>query len=346
MGKYDAIFTSDVVPEDDLTADEGIVAIAYLTESAFNADSTVDVPTLSNLLWQSEILGEASEEEISELLNRLDQIAQSQGTGGLFNLANDSLGDEDILDAYAIAVMMVATEDGIDEAEMEYLGELQEALEISDEESQQVIEEILKGIAELAEDEEEEGFDAEDDESLYVSPVGNFTVAIPVDPESGGRMQDEPGTVGFSDDFGKLFRIDYFQQIDPQAEDQKIAEFGAETYLKSLLDSYVSQAILEPLSGSSILSESYLEDLQDGAYFMVVDMPKGATISVSKNGAPSERLDAYRGIIVFIQNGFSYVISCQRVIMEDEAPNGIEEEAADLQEQLENFIDTMEFMEV
>jgi hypothetical protein len=75
---------------------------------------------------------------------------------------------------------------------------------VEDEEAAEIIEEVIAAYSEV------EGEESEVDGELYVSPEGNFSVPIPVDEQRGGRIDEEEGSVAFSDDFGVLLKIDYF----------------------------------------------------------------------------------------------------------------------------------------
>lgn len=246
MGKYDNIFNSQKKSEQVLTPEEAVAAIAVVTAAADSSLEDVDAEDIAMILWEFEVFEEYSEEEISEVVDRLIGIAEDEGIGTLFNTASDSLSDELILDAFAAGVLMVIDEEEliIPQAKTPLLKRLQQALDLEEEEAQEIIQEVIAAYEEA----ENEEYSDEDETVLdsnleaYESPLGNFIVPIPVEAQRGGRVQSQEGVVGFSDDYGTLFRIDYYA-LTPE-EEEEIESMGLEKYLQSvLIDKYVPQAI-------------------------------------------------------------------------------------------------------
>ena len=62
-----------------------------------------------------------------------------------------------------------------------------------------------------------------------------------------------------------------------------------------------------------------------------------------ENNGTASRLDAYRGLICFINAEFLYIVSSQRSFFKDEIPGSIEEEAEEIKERILEFVDTIEF---
>lgn len=356
MGKFDRIFDADDTTEDSLSPEEGVAAIAIL--SALANYSKVDSATLEEMLWESEIFTDYTEEDMSSLVEKCTTIANTDGLGALFNAAYESLSDDLVLDAFAVAVMMLLEDGKVPHQQAQFLMELQAALGLEEDEAEEIVDEV---ISEFADEDEFSGDESEEDEEYgqaetmipgssedsespyYESPIGNFGVSVPVDLNKGGRIDEGEATVGFSDDFGALLRIDY-TPFPPEAEEE-IQSIGQEEFLKSFLNSYVSQAIFPHIPGSEVLYEEYLEDVAEGAYFILVDMPQGSTISVHKNLGPGTRLDAYRGLISFVAEGFLYTVASQRTFWESEKPGPLEAEVEGLQSQIFSFIETIEFFE-
>jgi hypothetical protein len=142
---------------------------------------------------------------------------------------------------------------------------------------------------------------------------------------------------------GALLRIDYYSLTNQADED--IESLGEATYLQAFLDNYVAGAIVANLPGSEVLYQEYLEDLMNGAYFVVVDMPKGSTISKQTSNGPVTRLNAYRGLVSFLTRDFLYTISCQRHFWEEEIPDSLDAEIEGILPKIEGFIETIEFTE-
>ncbi len=176
----------------------------------------MDAEALATVLWDFEVFEEYSEEEITDIVQRLLEIAQEDGLGALFNTASAALSDDIVLDAFAAgAIVLIDEELVIPQQQQSYLKDLQQALDLEDEEAEEIIQEVIAAFeeaenAEFADDEVEITFVEDYGGQVYESPLGNFTVPIPVNSEQGGRIQSQEGAVGFSDDFGTLLRIDYY----------------------------------------------------------------------------------------------------------------------------------------
>ncbi|MGI8502371.1 MAG: hypothetical protein ACR2LR_14725 [Hassallia sp.] len=347
MGKYDNIFNSQKKSEQALTPEEAVAAIAVVTAAADSSLEHVDAEDIAMILWEFEVFEEYSEEEISGIVDRLMGIAEEEGLGTLFNTASDSLSDELILDAFAAGVLMVIDEEEliIPQAKTPLLKKLQQALDLEEEEAQEIIQEVIAAYEE-AENEEYEDEDetviVDPSLQVYESPLGNFSVSIPVDSQQGGRVQSQEGVVGFSDDYGTLLRIDYYT-LTPE-EEEEIESMGLEKYLQSvLIDKYVPQAISASLPDAKVEHNEYLEDTMDGAYFVLVNMPKGSTISKQENNGTATRMDTYRGLLSFFNGDFLYIVSSQRGILSDETRHSLEEETYEIKQNILGFVDTIEF---
>jgi len=349
MTKHDKIFNSPKTSEESLSPEEAVAAIAAVTAIADSSIEDVDAESLAVILWEFEVFEEYSEDEITEIVDRLIGIAEQEGIGPLFNAAKVSLSDELVLDGFAAGVIVLLDDElAIPKQKQAYLKKLQTALELEDEEAEEIIKEV---IAAFKEAEEEEEYEDDEDETVviedytqqtYQSPLGNFTVTIPVDPQQGGRIQSQEGVVGFSDDIGTLLRIDYYPFPPEQLEE--LESVGQEEYLQTILvDKYISQAIFANVPDASVEYAEYLEDTLAGAYYVLVDMPKGSTISKQENNGTAMRLDAYRGLLTFINGEFLYIVSSQHSFLNGETPDSVEEEAEDIKDNILEFVETIEF---
>ncbi|MBW4614796.1 MAG: tellurite resistance TerB family protein [Desmonostoc vinosum HA7617-LM4] len=350
MSKYDKVFNSPKTTEESLSPEEAVAAIAVVSAIADSSIEDVDIEGLAGILWEFEVFEEYSEDEIAEIVDRLLGIAEDEGIGPLFNGAKNALSDDLVLDGFAAGVIVLldnVEELAIPEQKQPYLKKLQQALEVEDEEAEEIVKEVIAAFQE-AEDEEF----ADDDEitvslddygqQVYESPLGNFAVPIPVDPQQGGRVQSQEGVVGFSDDFGVLLRIDYYPFPEEQMEE--LESVGQENYFQSILvEKYVPQAIFANVPNAVVKHTEYLTDTLDGAYYVLVDMPKGSTISKQENNGTATRLDAYRGLLTFINSDFLYIVSSQRSFLNGETPGTVEEEAEYIKENVLGFVDTIEF---
>ncbi|MGM3308765.1 hypothetical protein ACSQ6I_22775 [Anabaena sp. WFMT] len=349
MTKYDKIFDSQDTSEESLSPEEAVAAIAVITAIVDSSIEDLDTESLIDILWEFEVFDEYSEEEMTEIVDRLVAIAQDEGLGSLFNTAYASLSDEIVLDGFAAGVIMLLDDEDltIPTQKQPYIKQLQQALELEDEEAEEIIKEVIAAIEEAEDDE----YAAEESEAvifndlgqqIYNSPLDNFTVPIPVNPEQGGRIQSQEGIVGFSDDVGTLLRIDYYPLPPEYLEEMEFQ--GQEKYFHSIIiEKYVPQAIFANVQGAEIKYAEYLEDILNGYYYVLVDMPKGSTISKQENNGSAIRLDAYRGLLAFINGEFLYIVSSQRSFFEGNTPSSVKKEAEEIKQHILEFVETMEF---
>jgi hypothetical protein len=350
MTRYDRIFNSKEISEESLSPEEAVAAIAVITAIVDTSIEDLDTESLADILWEFQVFDEFSTEEMLETVNRIAAIAQYEGLGALFNSANASLVDERVLDAFAAGVVMLLDDKTltIPTQKHPYIKQLQQALELEDIEAEEIIKEVIAAIEESEQPEEyveeyEEIILDEFGQQIYQSPLGNFIVPIPVTTEQGGKVHSQEGIVGFSDDVGTLLRIDYYPL--PTEYSEEIKSKGQETYLHTILiEKYLPQAIFAYVEGVEIKYTEYLQDtLLKGYYYVLVDMPKGSTISKQENNGNPIRLDAYRGVLAFINGDFLYIVSSQRTFFDGDIPGPILDEAEDIKQNILEFIETMEF---
>jgi len=344
MGKYDQIFQSNNLSTQKLTPEESVAAIALVTAAADTSLDTVDLEFLTDTIWGFEVFDEYSDSDLLSMLEKLLAIANSEGLGALFNAAYESLADELILDGFAAGVSALIDDSTSDihvpKEKMPLLKNLQLALELDHDEAEEVIENVILDFEEA----EEEDIDDEDITNLefYESPLGNFTVIVPVDLQEGARVNSQEGLVSFSDDSGTLLRIDYYPFPPEQAA--TIQNTGKEAYFRSiLLEKYVPQAITANLATAKVNYTEYLADIMEGALLAVVDMPGGSTISKTNNNGAATRLNAYRGLLAFNYNDFLYILTSQHTFFASETPGDIEEEAEEMKEDILDFLDSIDF---
>jgi hypothetical protein len=193
----------------------------------------------------------------------------------------------------------------------------------------------------------------------YFSPNENFSCAIPPLAEPGAIIEDSSdttedgyvGTVKFEDDYGKLFRVDWYEvSPDIKAHEQKLGKFlyGA-TMLEGLLTLQM-QNFHHVFPQATVEAKETIGDVTNLMLFADVRIPKGATLM--QNG---QRLDCSRGLFIFSRNNWAYVISIQDVCDDSTALVSIdsdsfhsskptmEERKADLKPRLEKFLEGFEF---
>lgn len=348
MGKYDNLFNSQNISKESITPEEAVAAVAVVIAAADSSLEDVDAETVALILWEFEVFEEYSEDEISEIVDRLMGIAEGEGLGTLFYTAKESLSDELVLDAFAAGVLMVIDEDEliIPQNKTSLLKKLQQALDLEEEEAQEIIQEVIAAYEEADNEDyledEDETVVVDPNLEVYESPSGNFNVSIPVDAKQGGRVQSQEGVVGFTDDYGTLLRIDYYPLTSE--EEEEIDSMGQEKYLGLILtERYVPQAISANVPDAKVEAHEYLEDIINGAYFVIVDLPKGSTISKQENNGNATRMDAYRGLLSFLNGEYLYIVSSQRSFFEDESRGSLKEETEKIKQKILAFVERIEF---
>lgn len=115
------------------------MAIAVVTTLCDSSIPNVDIYPLVNRLWKTELFDDYSGDELLTMVERFLDIAEEKGLRVLFNAACDSLSYDLVPDAFAIGVMMLMDDSGvIPTQKMGFLRELQQALELGDEQAQQI----------------------------------------------------------------------------------------------------------------------------------------------------------------------------------------------------------------
>ena len=230
---------------------------------------------------------------------------------------------------------------------MPLLKSLQHGLELENEEAEEIIEDVISAfeeaeLEELLQDEDETIVDIAFSIDEYDSPLGNFTVPIPVDPHQGGKVQSQEGVVSFSDDEGTFLRIDYY--VLPSKQIEEIEAIGQEEYLKStLVNKYIPSEIVANLPEAQVEYNEYMPKTLEGSYFVLLYMPEGSRIYKTGNNGTATKLDAYRGLIAFINGDFLYIVSSQRIFLDGKTSNFMKEEAVALKQMILDFVDSIEF---
>ncbi|MFO5473177.1 MAG: hypothetical protein ACLBM2_04555, partial [Dolichospermum sp.] len=292
-----------------------------------------------------------SEEEMLETVDRLIEIAGEAGLGSLFNAASAGISDEAVLDGFAAGVIMLLDAENliIPANKKVFLKQLQIALELENEEAEEIIEEVIAAVQEGDDGEYlDEEFESiifnESGEQFYQSPLGNFTVPIPLDSEQGGKIQTDEGMVSFSDDMGTLLRIDYYPLS--LEEIKEIKTQGYEAYLHEvIINEYVPQTIISNVPNAEVRHREYWQEPLKRYYYVVLNIP-GATISQQETNGHGIKLDAYRGLLSFVNSECLYIVSSQRSLLNGETLGSVKEEAEKMKQTILNFVKTIEFVEI
>ena len=144
----------------------------------------------------------------------------------------------------------------------------------------------------------------------YISPTGQFRVLIPVLPELGGDISDTPNVVTFQDDFNVHVSIAAFPQDATQRWEYSTR--GAKDYLVYFFSNFVLADFKQSFERVQMESAKFLPGMQDGALLTYILIPGGTMFGdrvpvIANDVVPV----AKRGNLLFVKNGFVFVISTE-----------------------------------
>ena len=145
---------------------------------------------------------------------------------------------------------------------------------------------------------------------VYTSPTGAFSIEVPVLSSLGGAVSDTPKVVIFQDNFGLQVSIGAFVQDATQK--WELSTRGTKDYLIYFLSTYVLSDFRRYCPKTSVESAVFSPELMEGTVFAYLLMPGGSMFEVQdvfgNRGAPPV---AKRGNMIFVKNGFTFVISTE-----------------------------------
>jgi hypothetical protein len=150
------------------------------------------------------------------------------------------------------------------------------------------------------------------DGDTYVSPTGEFKIAVPVLSELGGSVSDTENVVTFNDSFNTHISIACF----PLDASQKweLDTRGLRDYLLYFFTNIVLVDFQGRFPGSSVESARFLPELMGGTMITYALLPGGSFFE-SKNrvldAPPENPVTAKRGTLLFIRNRHIFVISTE-----------------------------------
>lgn len=148
--------------------------------------------------------------------------------------------------------------------------------------------------------------------NTYISPTGAFRVTIPVLPELGGDITDTPQVVTFQDDFNVYVSIGAFAHDATQR--WEFSTRGAKDYLIYFFRDVVLPDFRQSFEGVRMEDSSkFIPSLQDGALLTFLLIP-GASMFADRvpSFGPITRIPvAKRGNLLFVRNGYTFVISIE-----------------------------------
>jgi hypothetical protein len=148
------------------------------------------------------------------------------------------------------------------------------------------------------------------DGKTYVSPTGQFKIQVPVLPELGGEISDTPNVVTSQDDFNVHMSIAAFPQDATQR--WELSTRGTKDYLVYFFSNFVLSDFKQTFEQVQMESAKFLPSVLDGALLTYIVIPGGTMFGerVPQINEPVVPM-AKRGNLLFIRNGFVFVISTE-----------------------------------
>lgn len=149
------------------------------------------------------------------------------------------------------------------------------------------------------------------DGSTYTSPTGAFKMEVPVLPALGGVVRDTADVVTFRDSYGLQISIGAFSHDATQR--WELSTRGIKDYLVYFFGTYVLPDFRKFCPGTTIESAGFSADFQDGALFAFILLPGGSMFDSKPvfGVEPAAKPVAKRGNVLFVKNGFTFVISTE-----------------------------------
>ena len=184
------------------------------------------------------------------------------------------------------------------------------------------------------------------DGRTYISPTGAFRMTIPVLPELGGTIADTDNVVTFQDSFSTHVSVAAFPEDASQRfEDERR---GRKDYLIYFFSNFVMPDFQKRSPGAKIEKAVFRPGTEDGALIVYTLLPGGSMFAdkVSIMGDPDPSLVAKRGNLLFVKNGYIYVVStelAERVLEHSTYHKSEEEEDELLHNRLLDLLGSMQF---
>jgi len=181
----------------------------------------------------------------------------------------------------------------------------------------------------------------------YISATGAFKMTIPVRSELGGVISDTQFLVSFQDDYST--HISVVAEAQDATERWELQTRGMKDYLRYFFNHYAFDEFKRNDKDASIQSALFLPDLYDGALVVYVLLPGGSVFTGAHPVlvAPKTPPVAKRGNLVFIRNGFIYIIStelAERVTEGSAYTMTTQEEDVLLRERLTDVLHSITFL--
>jgi hypothetical protein len=184
------------------------------------------------------------------------------------------------------------------------------------------------------------------DGSIYTSPTGAFRMEVPVLPTLGGVVRDTDSVVTFRDSYGLQISVGAF--VHDATQRWELSTRGIKDYLVYFFGSYVLPDFRKFCPETSIESAGFSADFEDGALFAFILLPGGSMFENKPlfGAAPAAPAVAKRGNVVFVKNGYTFVISSElseRITEGSQYKNTPAEEDQILRNRLVDVVKKMQF---
>lgn len=181
---------------------------------------------------------------------------------------------------------------------------------------------------------------------IYYSPSGTYHIPVPVLPELGGSINDTPNVVTFQDQFNVHVSIGTFPMDATQR--WELATRGRKDYLVYFFDNFVLADFRRLFADTRIESARFVPGVMNGSLVAYTLLPGGSMFSDRHAvlGADTNPPVAKRGNLIFVRNGYIYIIStelAERVIERSSYHKTTEEEDTILRQRLSDILEKLQF---
>jgi hypothetical protein len=182
-------------------------------------------------------------------------------------------------------------------------------------------------------------------DGVYISPTNAFKIAVPVLPELGGKVRDTDQVVFFQDSFSVQISIGAFKQDATQRWQMETRDI--KDYLIYYFGNFVMPDFKRYCPDATIESASFAPHFLDGALFCYTLLPGGSMFQDQLAFAPPGKPPvAKRGNLLFVRNGFAFVVSTELAERVTEGPaykKTVAEEDEILHKRLADIVAKMQF---
>jgi hypothetical protein len=185
-------------------------------------------------------------------------------------------------------------------------------------------------------------------DGVYFSPTGAYYLKVPVLTELGGRLTDTARVVTFRDDYSTHISIATFKLDATQS--WQLSVKGTKDYLQYFFHDFVLPDFASMYRGLKIEPNGrYLPTLNDGSLITFITIPGGSMFTniTPRLVEPTQPPVAKRGNLLFLKNGYIYVISmelAERITEGSSYKKTAEEEDVILRDRLVNLVRTFHFI--